>query len=107
MTATLAAEVTGTSPEPIVIDLYCRMSYGDDGTVFKCEDQEKQGRESVEEWARQQGLTFGTDVVIGEVVYDHALSAWKPKVIRPGFNKIMARIEGQVSHGVWIRDVDR
>lgn len=95
------------SSRVIVIDLYCRMSKGDDGTIFKCEDQERQGRESVANWARQQGLVFGEDVVIGKVLYDHALSAWKAKVVRPSFNEIMDRLESGQSHGVWVRDVDR
>lgn len=88
---------------PIVIDLYCRMSFGHDGTVYKCEDQERQGREYLEGWAKEQD----TDVQVGRVLYDHALSAWQPKVVRPSFNELMERLEAGKAHGVWVRDLDR
>lgn len=92
-----------------VFDLYCRMSVGDDGTVFKCEDQERTGRQDVAEWAREKGLSFGPTghVQIGEVIYDHARSAWKLGVERKGFERIMDRAEAGDSQGVWVRDVDR
>jgi site-specific DNA recombinase len=83
-----------------IMDLYCRMSQGDDGTLFKCEDQERQGRAYVAEHAHEGW-------VVGKVLYDHALSGWKRNVIRPSFNQIMDRLESGESHGVWVRDLTR
>lgn len=93
----------------LVIDLYCRMSEGDDGTVYKCEDQEAQGRWTVERWAESNGFTFGPEgqVRVGVVRYDHNLSAWKHNVIRHSFIEVMDRLEAGESQGVWFRDVDR
>lgn len=86
--------------DPIVIDLYCRISRDYDGTLRSVEAQEAQGREWIARHAHE-------GYVLGEVFRDHALSGWNPKIVRPGFVALMDRLESGVSGGIWVRDLDR
>lgn len=43
----------------------------------------------------------------GEVHVDRGLSAWKPKVRRPGWNRLMQRLESGESAGVIVFDMER
>lgn len=84
----------------VVIDLYCRISRDYDGTLRMVEAQEEQGRAAI---AANAHLGW----VLGKVHRDHALSGWNPKVVRPAFNDLMARLESGAAQGVWVRDLDR
>ena len=82
---------------PPVIDIYARLSYAENGDTINVDDQEEMGRESV---ARRGG-------VVGHVFPDNSLSAWKPKVVRPQWNRMMTRLESGQSDGVWVLDLTR
>jgi DNA invertase Pin-like site-specific DNA recombinase len=84
----------------IVIDIYCRISRDYDGTLRSVEAQEEQGRAWIAEHAHE-------GYVVGQVHRDHAKSAWNPRVVRPSFNDLMARLEAGEAHGVWVRNLDR
>ena len=93
----LAEYVTGTSPRPLVIDLYCRLSTDNDGTTHTVDEQEARGRTQVEALGH----------VVGMVHKDHAKSAWNPKVIRDEWLVLMARLRNGEADGMWVRDLDR
>jgi DNA invertase Pin-like site-specific DNA recombinase len=80
-----------------VIDVYARLSYLADGTMVNVEEQVDMGQEDVE----------GRGAVVGETFVDAAKSAWNPKVRRPQWEKLMARLESGESDGVWVLDVTR
>ena len=86
--------------DSIVIDLYCRISADYDGTLRVVEDQEEQGREWIEAHAH-------LGYVLGMVHRDPFLSGWNPKVVRPSWDELMARLESGAAQGVWVRDLDR
>jgi site-specific DNA recombinase len=84
-------------PKQPLIDIYARLSFAVDGETVKVDDQVEMGTEEVE---RRGG-------VVGQVFPDNSLSAWKPNVIRPQWNLLMARLESGASNGVWVYDVTR
>jgi DNA invertase Pin-like site-specific DNA recombinase len=93
----------GTCGRPvIIIDLYCRISddYDGDGGERSVDDQETDGRLSVED----AGVCC---YVIGEVWRDPHKSAWKKNVIRPQFNSLMQRLETGQADGMWVYDLTR
>ena len=89
-----------TSSATKVIDIYCRISRDNDGTLRSVEAQEAACRAAVAEQAHQ-GWT------VGSVHRDHALSAWNPKVRRPEFEELMTRLRSGEADGVMIRNLDR
>lgn len=80
-----------------VIDIYARLSRAASGETVKVDDQEEMGREAVE---RRGGR-------LGRVFKDPSASAWKPTVVRPQWEALMARLESGASDGVWVYDLTR
>ena len=80
-----------------MIDIYGRLSYLSDGTAVNVDEQLKMGAEDIE----------GRGAVVGESFRDDARSAWNPKVVRPQWEQLMARLEAGVFDGVWVLDVTR
>lgn len=83
-----------------IIDIYCRISKDYDGTMRSVESQEEDCREAVLD-------REGDSWAIGEVFLDHALSAWDPKVVRPEFDALMARLKSGASDGLIVYDLSR
>jgi DNA invertase Pin-like site-specific DNA recombinase len=82
-----------------VMDIYARISVDYDGTTRSVESQEEDCR-----WAVQDDHP---DWRVGEVFRDHAKSGWDPKVYRPEFEALMARLESGASQGVMVYDLTR
>jgi DNA invertase Pin-like site-specific DNA recombinase len=83
---------------PPVIDIYARISkIVDTGELIKVDDQVEMGTEALE----RRGA------VAGEVFKDPSLSAWDPDVVRPDWDRLMARLESGLSDGVWVYDLTR
>jgi site-specific DNA recombinase len=80
-----------------VIDIYARLSRAASGETVKVDDQEEMGREAIE---RRGG-------VLGRVFKDPSASAWKPTVVRPQWEALMARLESGACDGVWVYDLTR
>jgi site-specific DNA recombinase len=88
--------IPARSGEP-VIDIYARLSRAASGETVKVDDQEEMGREAVE---RRGGR-------LGRVFKDPSASAWKPTVVRPQWEALMARLESGACDGVWVYDLTR
>ena len=84
-------------PPPPVIDVYARLSRAVDGETIKVEDQIELCTEEI----------LARGAVVGEVFRDNSLSAWKPSVVRPDWNRLMARLEAGASDGVMVYDLYR
>ena len=80
-----------------VVDIYARLSRNPDGKLEKIQDQVADCRAVAE----RRGL------MIGEVHADDNLSAWKRSVKRPGWERMLARIEVGQTSGVIVWHVDR
>ena len=80
-----------------MIDVYARLSRAVAGETIKVEDQI--------ELCTDEILARGA--VLGEVFRDNSLSAWKPAVVRPDWNRLMARLEAGESDGVMVYDLYR
>ena len=91
------AAQTSSTPAPTVVDIYARLSRNPDGKIEKIEDQIADCRVVAE----RRGLT------VGEVHADDNFSAWKRKVRRPGWERMLARIETGKTSGVIVWHVDR
>jgi site-specific DNA recombinase len=79
------------------MDLYARLSFAANGETIKVDDQIEMGVDEVE---RRGG-------VVGETFRDNSLSAWNPKIVRPDWNMLMARLESGASDGVWVYNITR
>lgn len=79
------------------IDIYARLSFAANGETVNVEDQIEMGTEDI--------LSRGGRV--GEVFTDNSKSAWNPKVVRKNWLKLMERLEGRTSDGVWVYNLDR
>ncbi|WP_410583679.1 recombinase family protein [Amycolatopsis sp. lyj-108] len=88
------AETPGEGP---LVDVYARLSYAVNGDEINVNEQI--------EWCSAEVVRRGGRV--GQVFKDNSLSAWKPKVVRPDWNKLMARLESGASDGVIVLDLYR
>ena len=79
------------------LDIYTRVSHKSDKRILSTAGQEARCRERVER----------TGAELGQVFTDPARSAWNPKVARPGWDSLMARIEAGESDGVVVFDLPR
>src|SRR5687767_14633576 len=86
---------------PKIIDIYARISqdYDGDGGERSVESQEEDCRDAIED--------EHDDWQVGKVFKDPAKSAWNPKVERPQFNQLMARLESGEADGVMVYDLTR
>src|SRR5262245_46673319 len=82
------------------IDIYCRISRDYDGTLQSVESQEEDCRVAIEDRA-------GDGWEVGQVHRDHAKSAWDPRVERPNFKALMARLRSGDADGVMVYDLSR
>lgn len=80
-----------------VLDSYARLSRNQAGKLEKCETQHADNRDVID---RLGG-------VLGEEISDPKLSAWNPKVHRPGWERIMKRVAARASDGVVLWNTDR
>ena len=79
------------------LDIYTRVSHKTDKRILSTAGQESRCRERVER----------TGAELGETFTDPARSAWNPKVYRPGWEALMARLEAGESDGVVVFDLPR
>jgi DNA invertase Pin-like site-specific DNA recombinase len=80
-----------------VVDVYARLSKAPDGETVKVDDQVEQCTEKILDRGGQ----------VGEVFKDNSLSAWNPKVVRPQWDALMARLEARLSDGVMVYGLTR
>lgn len=80
-----------------VIDIYARQSRMDDDRQRSPEGQVEDCRAILED----RGLTAG------EVHIDSGLSAWNPRIRRPGWRRLMERLESGEAGGVVVFDLER
>lgn len=99
-TANVGARLRRKHGQPVVIDLYCRLSRDNDGTLRTVEDQEQEGRDWIEDH-EHLGL------VVGMVHRDHAKSAWKRNVVREEFLELVRRLRSGEAQAVWVLDLTR
>jgi DNA invertase Pin-like site-specific DNA recombinase len=92
---------TGTRivPEdsPLILDIYGRVSRLTDKRMRSISGQVKDCRFRIKEYGAE----------IGEELADPGKSAWEPKVERPGWDRLMERLESGTSQGVCIFDASR
>ncbi|HEX3781301.1 MAG TPA: recombinase family protein [Pseudonocardiaceae bacterium] len=77
--------------------MYARLSFAANGDTINVDDQV--------EWCSEEVAARGARV--GEVFKDNSLSAWKPSVVRPEWDRLMDRLETRQSHGVMVLDLTR
>ena len=75
----------------------CLVSKAVDGETVKVDDQVEMCAEKILDRGGQ----------VGEVFKDNSLSAWNPKVVRPQWDALMARLEAGLSDGVMVYDLTR
>ncbi|MGH4025402.1 MAG: recombinase family protein [Pseudonocardiaceae bacterium] len=80
-----------------VLDSYARLSRNPSGRLEKVETQHADNTEVI---ARLGG-------VLGEQISDNSLSAWNPKVRRPGWERLLERVASRACDGVVIWNTDR
>lgn len=85
------------SPVNGVIDVYARQSY---------EDDERQ-RSPEGQVAACLAALADRGLEPGETLVDRGLSAWNPRVTRPDWNRLMARLESGESAGFIVFDLER
>ncbi len=83
--------------EQPVIDIYARISRAVNGETIKTDYQVEVCSEEV----------AGRGARVGEVFTDPSLSAWRRDVVRPDWDKLMARLESGAAGGVIFYDVSR
>ena len=83
--------------QDLVIDVYARISRAANGQTIKTDYQV--------EVCTEELATRGARV--GQVFIDPSLSAWKRDVVRPDWDKLMARLESGAADGVIFYDVTR
>ncbi|OAP24491.1 MULTISPECIES: recombinase family protein [Amycolatopsis] len=79
------------------MDSYARLSRNQKGKLEKCEVQHADNREVIERLG----------AVLGEEISDPKLSAWNPKVRRPGWERVMKRVAARACDGVVVWNTDR
>lgn len=89
--------LTVVTNEDLPLDSYARLSRNPDGRVEKIELQHADNLATITRHGRQ----------LGEMVSDNSFSAWKPNTKRPGWVKLLDRLEKGISGGVAIWHVDR
>lgn len=89
--------MTDAPNKPIILDLYARVSRETDARRRAVEGQIAANRRRAEQ--------LGAEV--GEVLRDDGRSAWNPKVERPAWDRLMARMESGESNGVVVFDLAR
>ena len=82
---------------PLTIDIYARISRAEDGSTFKVDDQV----------GVLETLIAERDGVVGKVHRDNNLSGWNPRVVRPSWDSMMARLRSGDADGVAVVVVDR
>jgi site-specific DNA recombinase len=88
---------SASAPDQPVVDVYARLSFAANGDTINVDDQV--------EWCSSEVVERGARV--GEIFKDNSLSAWKPKVVRPDWNRLMQRLETGESDGVMVLDLTR
>jgi len=88
------SEHAGEQP---VIDIYARISRAVNGETIKTDYQVEVCSEEV----------AGRGARVGEVFTDPSLSAWRRDVVRPDWDRLMARLESGAAGGVIFYDVSR
>jgi DNA invertase Pin-like site-specific DNA recombinase len=83
--------------EQPVFDVYARISRAANGQLIKTNYQVEVCTEELAERGAR----------VGEVFVDPSLSAWKRDVVRPDWEKLMARLESGAADGVMFYDVTR
>ena len=83
--------------QDLLIDVYARISRAANGQTIKTDYQV--------EVCTEELATRGARV--GQVFIDPSLSAWKRDVVRPDWDKLMARLESGAADGVIFYDVTR
>lgn len=79
------------------LDVYTRMSHKTDKRILPTAGQEARCRDRVQRAGAR----------LGQVFTDPARSAWNPRVQRPGWDALMARLEAGESDGVVVFDLPR
>src|SRR5579871_5834797 len=82
---------------PLVIDIYARLSRAVNGQTITVDDQIRMGREAIEARGAR----------VGRIFKDNSKSGWNPKVVRKDWDALMVRLESGESGGVWVYDVSR
>ncbi|WP_410598811.1 recombinase family protein [Amycolatopsis sp. lyj-90] len=80
-----------------ILDSYARLSHNQARRLEKCETQHADNREVI-------GRLGGA---LGEEISDPKLSAWNPKVRRPGWERVMKRVAARACDGVVLWNTDR
>lgn len=80
-----------------LLDSYARLSRNPSGKLEKVETQHADNEQVI---ARMGG-------VLGERISDPSLSAWNPRVRRPGWERLLARVASGVCDGVVLWNTDR
>ncbi len=80
-----------------MLDVYARLSRAVNGETIQVDDQVELCTEKI----------AARGAVVGEVFKDNSLSAWNPKVVRPNWDRLMARLESGASDGVMVYDLFR
>ncbi|MGH3795559.1 MAG: recombinase family protein [Pseudonocardiaceae bacterium] len=80
-----------------VLDSYARLSRNLSGKLEKVETQHTDNG----------GVITRLGGVLGEQISDNSLSAWNPKVRRPGWERLMERVAARACDGVVIWNTDR
>ena len=83
--------------QDLVIDVYARISRAANGQTIKTDYQAEVCTEELAERGAR----------VGQVFIDPSLSAWKRDVVRPDWDKLMARLESGAADGVIFYDVTR
>src|SRR5258708_36093311 len=79
------------------VDIYARQSRKGD----------KQQRSTSGQVGACRAVLAGRELAAGEVHVDDGRSAWNPRVHRPGWDALMARLESGASGGVIVFDLER
>jgi DNA invertase Pin-like site-specific DNA recombinase len=82
---------------PLVIDIYARLSKAVNGQTITVDDQIEMGTKAI----------TARGARVGRVFKDNSKSAWNPKVVRKDWEALMTRLESGESDGVWVLDVTR
>ena len=83
--------------QDLLIDVYARISRAANGQTIKTDYQVEVCTEELAERGAR----------VGQVFIDPSLSAWKREVVRPDWDKLMARLESGAADGVIFYDVTR
>src|ERR1019366_1574696 len=95
--ATARENAAHAAAQPVGIAIYARQSRLDDDRQRSPEGQVADCR----------AVLAGRELAEGEVLIDPGLSAWNPRVRRPGWERLMERLENGASGGLIVFDLER